>query len=293
MSNFILSCCSTADLSKDHFIKRNINYVPFHFYVNGEQYYDDLGQTIPFEKFYEMMKQGADVKTSQVNQSEFINHFTPFLESGKDILHISLSSGISGAYNSALMAKAELEKTFPERKIYIVDSLAAASGYGLIMDKLADLRDSGKNLDEIYQWIEKNKLKLHHWFTSMDLTFYVKGGRLSKTAGFFGGLFNICPICNMNSEGKLTPMLKVRSKQKAFVEMVNKMVEYAEKGLDYSEKCFISHSNCYEDALTLAHLVEEKFKKLPEPITINSIGTTIGSHSGPGTVSLFFWGKER
>jgi len=293
MSNFILSCCSTADLSKDHFTKRNINYVPFHFYVNEKHYYDDLGQTISFTEFYDMMKKGAEVKTSQVNQEEFINYFTPFLESGKDILHISLSSGISGAYNSALIAKSELEKKFPERKIYIVDSLAAASGYGLLVDKLADLRDSEKSIDEIYQWIEKNKLRLHHWFTSMDLSFYVKGGRLSKTAGFFGGLFNICPICNMNSLGKLTPVLKVRSKQKAFIEMTHKMAECAENGLNYSEKCFISHSNCYEDALTLANLVQEKFKKLPEPIIINSIGTTIGSHSGPGTVSLFFWGIKR
>lgn len=293
MSNFILSCCSTADLSKDHFTKRNIKYVPFHFYVNEKHYYDDLGQTISFDQFYDMMKKGAEVKTSQVNQEEFINYFTPFLESGKDILHISLSSGISGAYNSALIAKSELEKKFPERKIYIVDSLAAASGYGLLVDKLADLRDSEKSIDEIYQWIEKNKLRLHHWFTSMDLSFYVKGGRLSKTAGFFGGLFNICPICNMNSLGKLTPVLKVRSKQKAFIEMVNKMIECAENGLNYSEKCFISHSNCYEDALTLAKLVQEKFKNLPEPIIINSIGTTIGSHSGPGTVSLFFWGTKR
>lgn len=293
MNNYVLSCCSTADLSKEHFERRNINCIPFHFYVNNEHYYDDLGQSMDLKKFYDIMRNGADVKTSQINSSEVIENFTPILESGKDILHISLSSGISGAYNSAVMAKEELEKKFPDRKIYVVDSLAASSGFGLIMDKLADMRDENLTIEELCNWVENNKLKLNHWFTPTDLKYLVKGGRVSKVSGFFGGLLKICPILNVDKNGKLVPVLKIRSKQKALVELYEIMKKYAENGLNYTEKCYISHSDCYNDAKILSDMIQENFKNIKEPVLINSIGTTIGSHAGPGTVALFFWGQER
>lgn len=293
MPDYILSCCSTIDLTKEHLTEKNINFIPFHFFINETHYYDDLGQTLPSEKLYEAMRGGADVKTSQVNNDEFTAYFTPFLEQGKDILHISMSSGISGVYNSAMIAKKELEEKFPERKIYIVDSLAASAGYGLLMDKLADLKNSGMSIDELKNFAENNKLKVWHWFTSTDLTFYIKGGRISKTAGFFGGLLKICPVLNVDKNGKLNAVTKVRTKQKSIIELLNKMVEYAENGENYSGKCFISQSDCYEDAKTLANLIEEKFKNLDEKVLINNIGPTIGSHTGPGTIALFFWGKER
>ena len=183
MSNYIISCCSTADLSKEHFEKRDLHYICFHYSLNGKQYPDDLGQSMPFDQFYEAMANGAETKTSQINVDEFIEYFTPFLEDGKDILHITLSSGISGVYNSANLAKNLLLEKYPDRKIFIVDSLGASSGYGLFMDKLADLRDAGLTLEEAHQWAEENKLRLHHWFFSMDLSFYVKGGRISKASG--------------------------------------------------------------------------------------------------------------
>lgn len=294
MNPYILSCCSTFDLDKEYFKKRNISYACFHFSINGKDYTDDLGQSIPFKDFYKIIsKKGTEVKTSQVNVGEFIEYFTPFLEKGLDILHISLSSGLSGAYNSALIAKKELEKKFPERKIYVVDSLGGSSGGGLLIDKLADLRDDGKSIDELFNWAEENKLNVHHWFFSSDLSFYIRGGRISKTAGFVGTLLKICPILNVNSLGKLTPVLKVRTKSKAIEETFKKMVENAKNGDDYSERCFISHSNCYEDAKTLADLIEAHFKNLNGKVKINYIGTTIGSHTGPGTVALFFWGKKR
>ena len=293
MPDYILSCCSTLDLTKEHLTEKNINFIPFHFFINETHYYDDLGQTLPSEKLYEAMRGGADVKTSQVNSDEFTAYFTPFLEQGKDILHVSMSSGISGVYNSAMIAKKELEEKFPERKIYVVDSLAASAGYGLLMDKLADLKNSGMSIDELKDFAENNKLKVWHWFTSTDLTFYIKGGRISKTAGFFGGLLKICPVLNVDKNGKLNAATKVRTKQKSITELLNKMVECAENGENYSGKCFISQSDCYEDAKTLANLIEEKFKNLDGKVLINNIGPTIGSHTGPGTIALFFWGKER
>lgn len=293
MSEYVLSCCSTADLTAEHFNERNIKYICFHYEMDGVSYMDDLGQTMPFDKFYQAMIDGAETKTSQINADEYEAYFEEFLKEGKDVLHLCLSSGISGTVNSAMIAKSTLEEKYPDRKIYIVDSLAAASGFGLLMDKLADLRDEGMSIDELCNWAEENKLKLHHWFFSSDLTFFIKGGRVSKTSGIVGGILGICPLLNVNYEGKLIARHKVKGKKKVIKKIVEKMEEHAEGGYDYSGKCYICHSACYEDARGVADLVEEKFPKLDGKVEIYNIGTTIGSHTGPGTVALFFWGDER
>ncbi|MGN1230681.1 MAG: DegV family protein [Anaerotignum sp.] len=293
MENFVLSCCSTADLSKEHFINRKIQYICFHYELDGKPYRDDLGETMPFDKFYQAMANGADTKTSQINAAEFEEYFEAFLKQGKDILHVTLSSGISGVYNSANLAKELLQEKYPDRKIYIVDSLGASSGYGLLMDRLADLRDAGKSIDEVYQWAEENKLRLQHWFFSSDLTFFIKGGRVTKTAGFVGTMLNICPLLHVDGEGKLMPHQKVRTKKKVIEAIVKKMEELAEGGTAYQGKCYISHSACKEDAEAVAKLVESRFPRMEGKVLINDIGTTIGSHTGPGTVALFFWGAKR
>ncbi len=294
MSNFVLSCCSTADLSKEHFIKRNISYICFHYTLNGKTYPDDLGDTMPIKDFYqELKKDGVEVSTSQVNINEYLDYFTKILESGQDLLHVCLSSGISGSVNSARNAALIAQERFPDRKIYIVDSLAASSGFGLLMDKLADLRDKGMDIDELHQWVEQNKLRVHHWFFSSDLTFFIKGGRISKTAGIFGGLLNICPLMNVDNLGRLIPRQKVRGKKNVIKESLHKMKNFADNRLNYSDKCYISHSDCYEDATMLATLVETTFPNLNGKVEINDIGTTIGAHTGPGTVALYFWGDER
>ena len=293
MNDYIISCCSTADLSKEHFEQRDIKYICFHYELDGKQYPDDLGQTMSFEDFYSAMTNGADTRTSQINEAEFEAYFEPFLKEGKDIIHLCLSSGITGVINSANIAKEMLAEKYPDRKIYIVDSLAASSGFGLLMDKLADLRDEGKSIDELYKWTEDNKLKMQHWFFTSDLTFFVKGGRVTKTAGFVGGILNICPLLHVDYQGKLIPKYKIRTKKKVIEAIVEQMKLHAEDELDYSDKCYISQSACYEDAKAVADLVEKTFPKLKGKVLINNIGTTIGSHTGPGTVALFYWGKER
>ena len=293
MSSYVISCCSTADLTKEHFAKKNISYICFHYELNGQQYADDLGQSMPFDQFYKAMQDGATTKTSQINADEFTEYFEGFLKEGKDILHVCLSSGITGVVNSANIAREELAEKYPDRKILIVDSLGASSGYGLLMDRLADLRDEGKTIEEVYQWAVAHKLNLHHWFFSTDLTFYIRGGRISKTSGFFGTMLNICPLLNMDDQGRLIPRFKIRTKKKVIRAIVDKMEEYAEGGLEYSGKCYISQSACLEDAKEVARLVEERFPKLNGKVEINHIGTTIGSHTGPGTVALFFWGSKR
>ncbi len=271
----------------------DVKYICFHYELDGVAYLDDLGQSMPFDEFYKKMEKGAETKTSQINSDEFIDYFRAFLADGKDVIHVCLSSGITGVINSANIAKNILEKEFPKRRIFIVDSLAASSGYGLIMDTLAGLRDKGMTIDELYTWVEEHKLNMHHWFFSTDLSFYIKGGRISKTAGTIGQILNICPLLNMNNLGQLIPRYKFRGKKKVFQATVDKMQELAENGLDYCGKCYMCHSACIEDARVVARMIEERFPNLNGKVEINNIGTTIGSHTGPGTVSIFFWGQKR
>ena len=293
MSEYILSCCSTADLTKEHFSRRNISYICFHYAIDGEEYMDDLGESMSFDVFYDRIAKGADTRTSQINISEYVDYFSRFLEQGLDVVHVSLSSGISGTVNSARNAALIAKERFPERSIYIVDSLAASSGYGLLMDAAADRRDEGMSAADLAAWLDENKLRMHHWFFSTDLSTFVKGGRISKTSAVFGGLLDICPLLNMDYMGRLIPRSKVRTKKKVIQEIEKRMEQFAENGIDYNGKCYISNSACLEDAQAVAALVEERFPKLEGKVEIYNVGTTIGSHTGPGTVALFFWGQKR
>ncbi|NLT97584.1 MAG: DegV family EDD domain-containing protein, partial [Christensenellaceae bacterium] len=177
MSKYVITCCSTADMPESFFTERHIPFVCFHYTMDGKLYPDDLGKTMPFKEFYDIMRTGVQPTTSQVNVDEYLGFFEPFLQNGQDVLHVSLSSGISGAYNAACVARDMLAAKYPDRKIEIVDSLGASSGYGLLMDMLADVRDGGASFEEAHAWAEENKLTIHHWFYSSDLTFYIKGGR--------------------------------------------------------------------------------------------------------------------
>jgi len=293
MADYILSGCSAADLTKEHFERINVKYICFHYMMDDVLYPDDLGATMSAEEFYRRMSEGAITKTSQVNIAEYVDYFSAFCEQGKDIVHVTLSSGISGTYNSARSAALIVRERYPARQIHIIDSLGASSGYGLLLDSAAAMRDKGLSARELANWIVENRLKVHHWFFSTDLSSYVRGGRISKTAAFFGGVFEICPLLNMDDAGRLVPRQKIRTKKNVIREIVQRMVENAEGGTDYDGKCFISMSACREDAEEVARLVEEKFPKLSGKVLINNIGGLIGAHTGPGTVALFFWGSER
>ena len=291
--SYVLSCCSTVDLTKEHLDRINVSYACYHFVLDGVEYADDLGQSIPFDEFYNRLKNGSDSTTSQISVGEYLDYFKKFLDAGKDVIHLTFSSGISGSYRSAMTAAEMLKEQYPYRKLYVIDSLAASSGYGLLVEATAKKRDEGLTIDELKYWVETNKLKLHHWFFSTDLTFFVKGGRVSKVSGMIGGVFEICPLLNVSNEGRLIPRSKIRTKKKVIQEIVNHMVEHAENGTDYTGKVFMSHSDCLEDAKEVASLVESKFKKMEGKVLINDIGTVVGTHAGPGTVALFFWGDER
>ena len=293
MRDYCLSCCSTADLSEERFKEYGIRYIPFHFTLGNTEYVDDCGKSVKPEELYRRMLAGEDAKTSQVTVAEYIKYFEQIIKSGKDVLHITLSSGISGSYNSACVARDELKYEYPDANIYVIDSLAASSGYGLLIDKLVELKNAGMGLEELVEWTEENKLRLHHWFFSSDLTFFIKGGRVTKTAGFVGNVLNICPMLNVNFEGKLIPREKIRGTNKAIKRAVELMQQHAENGLDYDGKVYISNSECLDDASKEAALIEDEFKKLNGKVEIFPIGAVIGSHTGPGTVALFFWGDKR
>lgn len=233
-------------------------------------------------------------KTSQVSVGEYEEFWEPFVAEGKDVLHLTLSSGISGTYGSACVAAQMLADRHPQGgKVRVIDSLGASSGFGLLLEYAADVRDSGASLDESAAWIEEHKLNLHHWFFSTDLSSYLRGGRISAASAIIGTALKICPLMTVDCDGKLSPREKIRTKKRAISEMAKTMMAHVQGGADYSGKCIMSHSACREDAEAVAALIEEQVPQLKGKIEINDIGTLIGSHTGPGTVALFFMGDKR
>lgn len=293
MAEFVLTCSSTVDMPESFFKERGIPFICYYFIMDGKEYPDDLGKTMSFEEFYRRLDAGAMPITTQINMDRFIEFFEPFLKEGKDVLHVEMSSGLSGTFNSCRMAQEELEQKYPERKIRVVDSLCASSGFGLLVESAADLRDQGMDIDAVYNWLQENRLHVHHWFFSTDLTHYRRGGRISAASAAFGTLLHICPVMNMDYKGAIVPRKKTRGKKNAIREIVEKMKEHAWGGTNYSGKCYICNSDCEEDARALASLVEAEFPNIKKPIPITTIGTVIGSHSGRGTVAVFFFGDKR
>lgn len=289
MENYILSCCSTMDLRKGWAEERGVNLIYAKFFLEGEEFRDDFYESISQDKLFERMLSGEKSQTTQVNTEEYIDSFRKYLEQGQDIFHICLSGGVSGTFNSCHIAKDILLEEFPERKIEIVDSLMASSGYGLLVDKACDLKRQGLDMETLRIEVEKWRNCLHAYFFTSDLRFFIQGGRVSKAAGFIGGLLKICPVLKITEEGKLKPIEKVRGKKQAMENILSKMEK---EGYLSTEKCFISHSACPLDAKKLAESIRYRFH--PEGnMEIFDIGGTIACHTGPGTVACFFFGKEK
>lgn len=289
MENYILSCCSTMDLRKGWAEERGVNLIYAKFFLEGEEFRDDFYESISQDKLFERMLSGEKSQTTQVNTEEYIGSFRKYLEQGQDIFHICLSSGVSGTFNSCHIAKDILLEEFPERKIEIVDSLMASCGYGLLVDKACELKRQGLDMETLRIEVEKWRNRLHGYFFTSDLRFFIQGGRVSKAAGFIGGLLKICPVLKITEEGKLKPIEKARGKKQAMENILSKMEK---EGYLSTEKCFISHSACPLDAKKLAESIRDRFH--PEGnIEIFDIGGTIACHTGPGTVSGFFFGKEK
>ena len=225
MSDFILSAESTVDLPREVLEKENIRWIGFPYQIDDVDYIDDLGLTMKLEDFYQKLNEGSIARTSQITFIRYMEYFDRLLEENKDILHLSLSSGMTGGVQQALMAKEELEKRYPDRKIFIVDSLTATSNEGLILLALNELRKEGKSIEEVYDWAMENRKLANAVFFTSDLTYLVRGGRLSRAAGSFGNLLNICPMMESNTEGEIVVIDKIRTKKKAMKALVKKIKE--------------------------------------------------------------------
>ena len=290
--SFILSCGSTVDLPYSYCEGRDIPVIFYTYVVEGTEYVDDMGRDpAALPRFYDMLREGRLPHTSQVNTQAYIDFFDGLLERG-DVLHIAFGTGLSSSAVNAKAAAAEASARHPGRTIRVIDSLAASSGYGMLVDYAADMRDAGKPLAEVYDAIEGLKLKINHQFFSTDLTHLRRNGRVSGPAALLGTLLGICPIMHLNNEGRIIDYDKVRGKGNAVKETLRVMAERADGGAQYDGKCFICHSDSLDTAQRLRDQVLAAFPRVKE-VKICDIGTIIASHTGPGTVALFFVGQDR
>lgn len=290
MSDYVIVSDSTADITGKMAKELDVVIIPFQFHLEGKTY-NDLpdGKEMDFHTFYEKLRSGIMSTTSQVNSQEFIHIFEPILKEGKDVLYIGFSSGLSGTYYNSCMAREELKEKYPERQIKVFDTRCASMGQGLFLYKAAMLKKQGKDMDFVYDWMEKNVLHLCHWFTVDDLHHLKRGGRVSTATAVVGTMLGIKPVLHVDNDGHLIPVDKVRGRRQSLDALVKKM----EKTVTNPEEqtVFISHGDCKADAEYVADQIREKMKV--KDIHINFIGPVIGAHSGPGTVALFFMGTER
>lgn len=287
MRDYIITVNSTVDLPKEWLEERHVPVVPLKYTIDGETYTDMEGLTA--KEFFAKLREGKMAVTSQINPEEAKSYLEPFVKEGKDVLHLSFSSGLSGTFNSMRIAAEELSEEYPEAKLYVVDTLCACLGEGLLLYYTLKQKEAGKTIDEALQWVEDNKLHICHNVTVDDLNHLHRGGRVSKTAAVLGTMVQIKPIIHMDNEGHLQVIGKERGRKKALHKIVDMAVKQAE-GYD-NEICMITHGDCIEDAEYVAKLVREKLGI--EEILINNIGTVIGSHTGPGVVAVFVMGNER
>ena len=293
-TKFTLTCESTVDIPFDHMKNRNIDVLFYNVLIDGKQHEDDMCRTPNhMDEFFKTLLGDHEVSTCQINEFEYIEFFEKKLAETKgDILHICLGTGMTQSYNNALSALEDIEKKYPDRKIYLVDSLCSCAGYGILVDKAADLRDEGKSAEEVYNWCMANRNKVRHEFYSTDLTFFKKSGRVSGPTATIATILNICPIMHLDAEGKIISYDKVRGEKKAIERNLSRMKKYADKGTSYDGKCVICHAAAEESAEKLREAILTEFKNLKE-VELYPIGDVISAHTGPGTVALFFFGEER
>lgn len=237
------------------------------------------------------MRNGALPTTAQVNPEDARNMLEPYLKEGLDILHIAFSSGLSGTCNSTKIAADELAEEYPDRKIIVIDSLAASLGQGLLIHYAQKKKEAGEDMESVAAWVEKHKNNIVHLFTVDDLNHLYRGGRVSKTTAFVGSMLNIKPVMHVNEEGKLIAIGKIRGRKKSILELARLMDEKIGSYKDSCDTIFISHGDCEDDARFLEAKIKEKYNI--NTVIINPVGATIGAHSGPGTLALFFLGDTK
>ena len=290
MSNYVIVTDSSCDLPAHLVEELELHTVPLAFLFGEKTYYNypDNREMSP-KAFYDRLRAGEMATTNAINVGQVTDFLTPFLEEGKDILILSFSSGLSTSFNSYSIAAQDLAEQYPDRTIRVIDTLCASLGQGMLVYQAAQLRQAGKSLDEVAQWVEDNKLRQCHWFTVDDLFFLKRGGRVSAATAVVGTMLQIKPVLHVDNEGHLIPVSKVRGRKQSLDALVKRMEETAQEPA--GQMVFISHGDCLEDARYVERQVREKLGV--QQVEVGYIGPVIGAHSGPGTVALFFLGKER
>ena len=285
---FTLSCESTVDLTLDYLTKRNIPALAYTYTVDGVEYADDMRSGNGLAVFYNQLISGKQPTTSLINTERYMEFFRAILSKG-DMLHICFCSGLSQSASNAIKAGELLKAEFPNRKIYVVDSLCACVGYGLFVDSIADLRDKGKDIDFLYKWAQENRLRVQHQFFSTTLTYFKRSGRISGPAAIFGNLLKLCPIMHLNGNGKIIAYAKVMSETKAIAKTMEEIAKKIENGSEYDGKLWIGHSDYISSANKIVEQLKVAYPKAD--IRVFDIGPVVASHCGPGTLALFFWGS--
>ena len=290
---FTLSCESTVDLPWSYIQSRKISVIEYSYLVNDQEYPDDMGRNPDsMPQFYRFLEDGVIPKTSQITEMAYEAYLEGLLQKG-DVLHLGFGTGMTPSILNGIAAGEKLQAKYPDRRIIVIDTTCSSSGYGMLVDDVADLRDAGKDLDEIVEWIKCHSRRLHHQFFSTTLSYYRRSGRLSGPAAAIGTLLSICPIMRLDYDGKIVAYNKVRIKKNAILRTADEMEQHADRGKEYSGKCWICHSNCLSVAEQMKAVLQERFPKIHGDIRICDIGTIIASHCGPGTVAIFFYGDER
>ena len=291
MNPYVIMTDTTADLPESYIQEHQLSILSLSYTIEGKTY--DRENPLDVREFYAKMRDGSMPTTSQVNPEQAKAAFTACLKEGKDVLYIAFSSGLSGTCGSGMVAAQEIQEEgeYPGQKIVVIDSLSASLGEGLLVHKAVMLKEAGKSMEEVADWVEKNKLHLCHNFTVDDLFHLHRGGRVSKATAILGTMINIKPVLHVDDEGHLIAIGKVRGRKKSLSALVDRMAEQIKGYEDQNDVVFISHGDCMEDAEYVKKLVQERFGI--EKFVINHVGPTIGAHSGPGTVALFFMGNPR
>lgn len=292
-AKFVLSCESTVDLPFSYVSERNIPVIFYSYTIDGKEYVDDMlrnPEALP--QFYQFLEEDKLPSTSQINEFNYLNFFEQQLQHG-DLLHIAFGSGMTQSVHNAELAADELREKYPERKIIVIDSLCSSSGYGMLVDYAADMRDKGCTMEEIERWVIDNRQNIHHQFFSTELKHYRRSGRMSGATAMVATVLGICPIMRLDDKGRIIAYGKVRGKNNAIKATVDAMEAHAQGGRNYTGKCFICHSQCIQDAEKTKAAILERFPHIQGDVRIVDIGTIIASHCGPGTVAIFFLGDER
>lgn len=285
---YIITSDTTCDLPQSYCQENGITLLSVDYTLDGVTYSGNDSRITP-EEFYARMRAGAMPMTQQVTPQKAETVFEDYIKKGYDILHIGFSSALSGSYNSAVIAANELKERYPEANIVVIDSLCASLGEGLLVHKAVEMKKQGMSLNDNARWLEDNKLKLCHYFTVDDLNHLHRGGRVSKAAAVFGTALNIKPVLHVSNDGRLVPVEKVRGRKQSLIRLVDHMEERT-KGV-HNDEIFISHGDCLEDAQFVAQQIKERFGI--DKVLYNFVGQSVGAHSGPGTVALFFFGNGR